>query len=286
MSTTTPPCGIPASRVTAWDRAAIIGLAAAGFALSYDALRQTAEAIHVRGALTYLFPLVIDGFIAYGVRALLILRGAAFTARAYVWTLFLASTAASVWANTLHAVRLNDQTPIRSGLHLGDTAVGALSMIAPLALAGAVHLGILIARHTAVPAPDAGANDWTDAVNDHAASGPTLPTGTTQTGPDSDDTDDGTRAQSLEPQADREAAARRKRTGRPPGASMDQLLAVARPAVAEHGVTVAAVQQAIREASLPIGSARFTQLMNLLRAELAESADLRDEEAREHPAHE
>ncbi|MFF4780731.1 DUF2637 domain-containing protein [Streptomyces griseorubiginosus] len=129
-----------------WDRLAIVVLGLAGCALSYDALQQMAVAIHIRGLLTYLFPLVIDGFIAYGVRALLVLSEAPLRARLYVWVLFGTATAASIWANSLHAVRLNQQT-VHTGLRLGDTVVAVLSTLAPLALAGAVHLYILITRH-------------------------------------------------------------------------------------------------------------------------------------------
>ncbi|MFI5917832.1 DUF2637 domain-containing protein [Streptomyces anulatus] len=135
-----------AAHISAWDRAVVIALGGAGCALSYDALQQMAVAIHIRGFLTYLFPLVIDGFIAYGVRALLVLRNAPMRARLYVWTLFGTATAASIWANALHAVRLNEDTVASTGLRLGDTVVAVLSTIAPLALAGAVHLYILIAR--------------------------------------------------------------------------------------------------------------------------------------------
>ncbi|SOE15067.1 Protein of unknown function [Streptomyces sp. 2323.1] len=142
---------IPA-RITRWDRAAIVALGGAGCALSYDALQQMATAIHIRGLLTYLFPLVIDGFIAYGVRALLVLRTAPLAARCYVWLLFGTATAASIWANALHAVRLNQQQPEGEGLRLGDVTVGILSTLAPLALAGAVHLYILIARQVDEPA--------------------------------------------------------------------------------------------------------------------------------------
>ncbi|MEU9410123.1 DUF2637 domain-containing protein [Streptomyces sp. NPDC048281] len=134
------------AHITGWDRTVVIALGGAGCALSYDALQQMAVAIHVRGFLTYLFPLVIDGFIAYGVRALLVLRDAPLRARLYVWTLFGTATAASIWANALHAVRLNEESPAAHGLRLGDTVVAVLSTIAPLALAGAVHLYILIAR--------------------------------------------------------------------------------------------------------------------------------------------
>lgn len=132
--------------VGAWDRLAIVALGFAGCALSYDALQQMAVAIHIRGFLTFVFPLVIDGFIAYGVRALLVLSEAPLRARLYVWVLFGTATAASIWANALHAVRLNQQTT-HTGLQLGDTVVAILSTLAPLALAGAVHLYILITRH-------------------------------------------------------------------------------------------------------------------------------------------
>jgi hypothetical protein len=139
--------GAPSTaHVTGWDRAVVIALGGAGCALSYDALQQMAVAIHVRGLLTYLFPLVIDGFIAYGIRALLVLRNAPLRARFYVWTLFGTATAASIWANALHAVRLNEENTSATGLRLGDAVVAVLSTIAPLALAGAVHLYILIAR--------------------------------------------------------------------------------------------------------------------------------------------
>lgn len=147
------------AHLTGWDRLVIVALGAAGCALSYDALQQMAVAIHVRGLLTYLFPLVIDGFIAYGVRALLVLRNAPLPARLYVWTLFGVATAASIWANALHAVRLNQEDRAVTGLRLGDTVVAVLSTVAPLALAGAVHLYILIARG---PDKDSGRPDRAD----------------------------------------------------------------------------------------------------------------------------
>ncbi|WP_308699188.1 DUF2637 domain-containing protein, partial [Streptomyces clavuligerus] len=140
------PAPIRAHTTTAWDKAAVVTLGAAACALSYDALQQMAASIHIRGALTYLFPLIIDGFIAYGVRGLLVLHAAPFAARVYVWTLFGTASAVSIWANALHALRLNQQGPSASGLQLGDLTVGVLSTVAPLALAGAVHLYILIAR--------------------------------------------------------------------------------------------------------------------------------------------
>lgn len=132
--------------VTGWDRLAVIILGGAGCALSASALMQMAIAIHIRPNLCWLFPLVVDGFIAYGIRALLVLRNAPLRARLYVWTLVGTATGVSVWANALHAVRLNQEGAAAGGLQLGDTVVAYLSTVAPLALAGAVHLYILIAR--------------------------------------------------------------------------------------------------------------------------------------------
>ena len=139
-------------RATWLDRLAVILLGVAGCALSYDALRQMATAVHVRHQLTYLFPVVIDGFIAYGVRALLVLREAPPAARLYAWTLFIAATAASIWANGLHALDLNQPGVV--ALHLDDATVAVLSAIAPLALAGATHLHILITRYGGTPTPN------------------------------------------------------------------------------------------------------------------------------------
>ncbi|MEU5839949.1 DUF2637 domain-containing protein [Streptomyces diacarni] len=233
-------------------------LGAAGCALSYDALQQMAAAIHIRGLLTYLFPLVIDGFIAYGVRALLVLRTAPFHARLYVWTLFSAATSASIWANALHAIRLNQHAP-PTALHLDDATVGVLSTLAPLALAGAVHLHILIGRQTNPADPRKSA--------DTATPPPSTPPGYVQAPlllhenhprPE----DDPPRADDAEP--------RGTRYGRPPGAQMEDLLAIARKATAPRDKpTRATVRTAIRDAGLTISENRLTELMQRLRANQA-----------------
>jgi hypothetical protein len=157
---TPPATATGRHRATWWDRLAIILLGIAGCALSYDALRQMATAVHIRHQLTYLFPVVIDGFIAYGVRALLVLHQAPLPARLYAWTLFIAATAASIWANGLHALDLNQPGTVT--LHLDDTTVAVLSAIAPLALAGATHLHILITRYGGTPAETTTPSDVQD----------------------------------------------------------------------------------------------------------------------------
>ncbi|WP_425573003.1 DUF2637 domain-containing protein [Streptomyces blastmyceticus] len=244
--------------MTGWDRAAITALATAGCALSYDALQQMAIAIHVRGLLTYLFPLVIDGFIAYGVRALLVLRTASFGARLYVWTLFGTATATSIWANALHAVRLNQQA-VPDGLHLGDAAVGILSTLAPLALAGAVHLHILIARHTIRALPHHG---------DHAG-GQAHPEPREDADEDSvveTDRDDLQQRGQGELFSDDTLPNRPRRIGRPTTADLDDLVELARPLfTADEPPTRDAVRQTIRTAGHRISQDRLTQVMNVLR---------------------
>ncbi|GAA2992017.1 hypothetical protein GCM10020229_00590 [Kitasatospora albolonga] len=330
--------------MTAWDRLAVALIGVAGFALSFDALQQMAVAIHVRGPLAYVFPLTVDGFIAYGVRALLVLRAAPWPARLYAWFLFAGATAASVWANALHAVRLNQVLDQGDGLQLGDGVVAALSMLSPLALGGAVHLYILIARHAITPQPaPAGASGGTSADSalsdpgapDQLADGPCCtpwpsaatglsvsggPEGPDETAvrsaPSSSSTPDeaggplssaadsvlvradgGPGAGSAElsgseartdgggPDADGVAepspdagGGPGRRTGRPAGVSMERLLEVSRPAVRAHGrPSRPVVERAVREANLPMGSTRFTVLMDELRKEFPHGP------AREHP---
>ncbi|MFD8594677.1 DUF2637 domain-containing protein [Kitasatospora sp. NPDC059646] len=89
------------------------------------------------------------------------------------------------------------------------------------------------------------------------------------------------------PASDEEPVAPRKRTGRPPAKTMDQLVEMMRPVVAEHGVSVAVVEKALSDAGIPISSKRRTELMTLLRDEQADPqpdhAARELEQAREHP---
>ncbi|MFG3255262.1 DUF2637 domain-containing protein [Streptomyces sp. NPDC048172] len=280
-------------RITGWDRAAIVALGAAGCALSYDALQQMAVAIHIRGLLTYLFPLVIDGFIGYGVRAVLVMRSASLGARCYVWALFGTATAASIWANALHAVRLNDQ-PGDGGLRLSDVTVGVLSTLAPLALAGAVHLYILIARRAATEAGHpvtTGTADTTVRAERIPADAPDSPNAepamdsvaalerqAKDTAASDNDPDArpglGERARPRERNtsaSDAPSKAPSSSTAtenRPKAGDADELLSLARQAVTDAGkLTRKVVADAVRGEGLPLSNDRLTELMQQLRAE-------------------
>jgi hypothetical protein len=270
----------PARRTSWWDPLALIVLGLAGGALSYDALRQMAVAVHVRPHLAYLFPLVVDGFIAYGVRALLVLRNAPWPARAYAWTLFGTATAASLWANAVHAVRLN-QPGVRT-LTLGDHTVAALSAIAPLALAGATHMHILIGRHNgnrvrgagtpvmipAVPAvvPAARFQSGAHAADGQAVSG-TPPVSAHAVGRDGGEVP----ANGERPGRKADGPSGRRpqagRGGRKPEASIQRLTDIIRRSCPDPGqVTRAMAREAIEAQGIAAGNERIAEALRTLQA--------------------
>ncbi|MFJ9680990.1 DUF2637 domain-containing protein [Streptomyces sp. NPDC101194] len=273
-STTSPtPASLPGTPAI---RLGIALLGAIGFALSYDALRQMAVAIHVRGLLTYAFPLVIDGFIAIGVGALLILRTAPLLSRLYVWVLVGLATATSIWANALHAIRLNQQTR-PDGLHLDDITVSVLSAIAPLALAGAVHLYIVIRRHPTSHAQGAGVAERHNPANDsHNGTDGTQPASPAEDGPDRPD------LVALEvadghidvAQGSADAPEPPQPSTKPEGQELRtvsaELLAIARAARLGRGGRASRrhIEEAIRGAGLPIGRAEADTIKDALQAEL------------------
>ncbi|MFE7839476.1 DUF2637 domain-containing protein [Streptomyces sp. NPDC057474] len=257
-SPTTASSAVPG---TAAIRVGIAMLAAFAFALSYDALRQMAVAVHIRGLLTYAFPLVIDGFIAIGVGALLMLRAAPLRSRVYVWALVGAATVTSIWANALHAVRLNQQTRHIGSLSLDDYTVGVLSAIAPLALAGAVHLYIVICRHPAMPELQA---DATLSHNDDTGS-PEPPAPQPDAG--------GVPADVASASAD-VAGATAEPQGDDANPISDELLSIARTARLGRGDRASRrhIEDAIRAKDFTIGRAEAERIKAILQAELDAAA--------------
>ncbi|MFI5748876.1 DUF2637 domain-containing protein [Streptomyces sp. NPDC051644] len=235
-------------------RTGVALLAVAAFSLSYDALRQMAAASHIHAALTYAFPLVIDGFIAIGIGALLILRTAPLSARLYVSALVGIATATSIWANVLHAIRLNQQAR-HNGLALDDLTVGAISAIAPLALAGAVHFYLLIARRpTATQRHGSGHN---------ATDGHTL-SAQTETSNPAEPTSSHTNYEVEPPKQPHELG------GTPPSISLEQAIDIGRAAPLGRGDRVSRrnVERAIRDEGFGMSRARLDEVKSLLQAEL------------------
>ncbi|MCX4846978.1 DUF2637 domain-containing protein [Streptomyces sp. NBC_00893] len=234
-------------------------LAVAAFALSYDALRQMAAASHIHPALTYAFPLVIDGFIAIGIGALLVLRTAPLSARLYVSALVGIATATSIWANVLHAIRLNQQTR-HNGLSLDDITVGVISAIAPLALAGAVHFYLLVARRPATPDRH-NTDDRHEPAEKHTTSELAPPPAT--------DTDDYV----PQPLAKREAETPQqpgKPGGKQPSVSLEQAVAIGRTAPLGRAGRASRrnIEKAVRDKGFGISRSRLDEVKDLLQAEL------------------
>lgn len=129
-------------RLPAAVRVAVLfaGVVAVGAAvLSWDAGRWGAGEIGIDPGLTWLWPIVVDGMIAGGTVAVLVVRERGW--RAYVWALLLAGLGVSIFVNGAHAPA-------------GGPGVGALTLhragsaVPALALAAMLHLLVIIARST------------------------------------------------------------------------------------------------------------------------------------------
>jgi hypothetical protein len=173
----------------------------------------------------------------------------------------------------LLTLALNTAEPLLAR-HYGRAA---LDTVAPALLLGWGAVGPTLLRHLHTP---------TQPPEEHQAPPPAAvvpPQRRPTSGPPRERVSAPARTQNAKPTASG------KRTGRPPAATMDQLLAIARPAVAEHGLTGTVVKKALREANTPIGSARFTELMQRLKDEQAATRattmpGAEPEPARAHPA--
>ena len=82
---------------------ALVSLAAAGFALSYTALKAMAAANGITSALAWLFPLVVDGAIIVAASVVLFYRVQLHRTAWLAWALLAGETAWSITLNTLHA---------------------------------------------------------------------------------------------------------------------------------------------------------------------------------------
>ncbi|MFF3843087.1 DUF2637 domain-containing protein [Streptomyces sp. NPDC001930] len=261
-STPAPPAALPVL-----IRTGVALLALAAFALSYDALRQMAAASHIHQVLTYAFPLVIDGFIAIGIGALLVLRTAPLRARLYVSALVGSATATSIWANVLHAVRLNRQAR-PDGLALDDLTVGAISAIAPLALAGAVHLYLLVQRRPTHTALREDARHITAAARPERGAAPA----TSEPPSDEDVAGEGEDATEQVAQPEKTSAERGDQPpNQPPMATWEQVIEIGRtaPMGRDGRVSRRHMETAIRDKGLrPGGRERLERAKDLLQAEL------------------
>lgn len=225
-----------------------------------------------------------------------------------------------MWANALHAVRLNELPSLSSRLRLGDSVVGLLSTLAPLALAGAVHLYILIARHAPAVRTSDGMRSADGDLCGSASCGSADPCGSgdsasaraaeldglspdhgsvitlddaavqswyassagaspsSPSGPEHARAEDAVAADFAVHKPDGYSAGLRVRVtkpaGRPPGASLDELVEIGRAAWRASGrLSRTVVDDAVRARGTTLASKRLTKVMDILRAEEEDAAE-------------
>lgn len=115
-------------------------VAAAAFAISFASLTFVGRTAGVSEPLSPLYALAVDGLLAVGVLAAVVLRAARLKSRMFVWVLIGAAVAVSVAANVAHA-----QSAGGNGLAM---AAGA---VPPLTLAVTLELLVQIIRHHRQP---------------------------------------------------------------------------------------------------------------------------------------
>lgn len=112
--------------------------------LSWDALRWGAGELGVDPALTWVFPIVLDGVILGATVGALAVRKERLRTRAYVWVLLGASLGASVLGNAAHAGT--------GGPPVGPFSLHQLGSASPaVALAAMLHVLVIIVRATGAP---------------------------------------------------------------------------------------------------------------------------------------
>lgn len=111
-------------------------------ALSWSALTTFAAGARIDEHLRWVYPVVVDGVMAVGTVAAVVLRSARRRTRAYVWTLLVAAIGVSLAGNAAHA----------SGAVLPDYVAALASAVPAAALAASLHLMVVIVRASAPPA--------------------------------------------------------------------------------------------------------------------------------------
>ncbi len=116
---------------------ATLGVTAAGFALSFDAVTSVAVAARIRPSLAWLMPVTIDGAIAVATIAAIVLRAMG-QSTAYPWSVVGIGAATSVLCNGLHALTAGGALQLPASVAAGIGAIPAIN------LALSVHLVVLL----------------------------------------------------------------------------------------------------------------------------------------------
>ncbi|MCP9276831.1 DUF2637 domain-containing protein [Mycolicibacterium arenosum] len=139
MSASTGSWTTAATRVVAVGITA--GVGAAGFALSFTALRDLATRGHVPAGQAWLWPLMVDGAIVLATLGVVVMAGDPRCRgdRRFFWAVLIGGAAVSIACNALHAV-LEPEAPLEAWLR------GCLAAVAPTALLVTTHGLTLLSR--------------------------------------------------------------------------------------------------------------------------------------------
>lgn len=128
----------------------VAGLAAGAFALSFDALRELARVSGVSPDLSFVWPLIVDGFIVIATVAAVMLRPRGRRASWYPWATLIVFAGISVVGNALHASNHADSDAVSVGVAACVSAVPAVALLL------SSHLLVVLLAHPATsPASDA-----------------------------------------------------------------------------------------------------------------------------------
>ncbi len=126
----------------------VLAVTAAGFALSFDAIKSMAVVARINPDLAWLLPVSIDGAMAVATVAVVVMRGLG-RSPSYPWFVVISGAAISVACNAGHALT-----------NSGGVASAAISSIPSVMLAFSVHLVVVLGqatverlRHSDAPAP-------------------------------------------------------------------------------------------------------------------------------------
>lgn len=135
---TTNSTSTPVSRKVLYLLAlGVASLAIGAFTLSFDALRSLAGLAGIRDELTFLWPLVVDGFIVVATVSAVVMRDRGWRAAWYPWATLICFGTISVIGNALHA-----HAHASSTLGIGIAAM--VSAVPAIALLLASHLFVLV----------------------------------------------------------------------------------------------------------------------------------------------
>lgn len=129
--------------------AGITAVTAAGFALSFDAIRTVGRAAHINGHLDWMLPVAIDGAMAVASVTAIVMQRMGRTP-IYPWIVVLANVFISVGCNALHAYQGGGEKPLPGEWAMAVSAIPALNLALSLHLA--IELVMAVVKRAEQPA--------------------------------------------------------------------------------------------------------------------------------------